>query len=457
MKKLYTIGTVLKASLALLFIVTVVKLEGQVPQGFNYQAIARDGSGNPITGATIKVKLSVLSDTLGFKASGAGVYVWEEEHINVKTNAFGLFTVVLGLGTKMQGSAGTFSAINWSSGPLFIGTKIFYPSTYKIMGSARLWTVPYAMTAGGVSGTIPKLGINGTTGNLDEALFEVKNNIGQTVFAVYSEGVRVYVDNGTAKGAKGGFAVGSFGSAKAPSQNLMTVSNDSVRIYVDETAAKGSKGGFAVGGFNTAKGTVNEFMFMTPDNYFVGHNSGTKIDLGKYNSTLGFESGQNLTNAWNNVFVGYKSGFSTTSGGSNVFLGNSAGYLNTLGNYNIFLGRSSGYNNTEGWGNIFLGDYSGYQTSTGDQNVIIGDLAGFNNTTGSTNVFLGASSGNANTTGSFNNYIGYQAGYNSSTGLYNTYIGYQSGYSSAAATGSNNIAMGSRQAILRLREAIIFQ
>jgi len=48
----------------------------QVPQGFNYQAIARDGSGNPITGATIKVKLSILSDTSGFYFGTGGTYIW---------------------------------------------------------------------------------------------------------------------------------------------------------------------------------------------------------------------------------------------------------------------------------------------------------------------------------------------------------------------------------------------
>ena len=98
----------------------------QVPQGFNYQAIARDGSGNPITGATIKVKLSILSDTTGFYASGTGTYIWEEEHLNVKTNAFGLFTVVFGdpSATQTSGSATSFSAINWTVTPLYIGTKI---------------------------------------------------------------------------------------------------------------------------------------------------------------------------------------------------------------------------------------------------------------------------------------------------------------------------------------------
>jgi hypothetical protein len=71
-------------------------LSSQIPQGFNYQAIARDVSGNPITNATIKVKLSILTDTTGFFASGSGTYFWEEEQTNVKTNAFGLFTVVFG-------------------------------------------------------------------------------------------------------------------------------------------------------------------------------------------------------------------------------------------------------------------------------------------------------------------------------------------------------------------------
>ena len=188
----------------------------QVPQGFNYQAIARDGSGNPITGATIKVKLSVLSDTTGFYASGSGAYIWEEEHLNVKTNSFGLFTVVFGdlSATKTLGTANSFSAIDWSQSPLFIGTKIANPTTYKNLGSAKLWSVPYSMVSGDLAGPLKKLAVTGETSVMDEALFEVKNNTGQTVFAVYNEGVRIYVDDGIAKGVKGGFAIGGFGTDK---------------------------------------------------------------------------------------------------------------------------------------------------------------------------------------------------------------------------------------------------
>jgi len=85
-----------KLILSLLLSFPFYLLVSQVPQGFNYQAIARDASNNPITNATISVKLSILKDTAGFYPSGGGTYIWEEEHLGVKTNAYGLFTVVLG-------------------------------------------------------------------------------------------------------------------------------------------------------------------------------------------------------------------------------------------------------------------------------------------------------------------------------------------------------------------------
>ena len=89
---------------------------------------------------------------------------------------------------------------------------------------------------------------------MDEALFEVKNKSGQTVFAVYNEGVRVYVDDGAAKGSKGGFAIGGFGTEKGVSQQYFIVNPDLIRMYVDDNPAKGAKGGFALGGFSASKG-----------------------------------------------------------------------------------------------------------------------------------------------------------------------------------------------------------
>lgn len=418
-------------------------LNAQVPQGFNYQAIARDATGNPITGATIKVKLSILSDTTGFYATGSGVYIWEEEHVNVKTNAFGLFTLTFGnpLAAKIQGSAPSFNSIPWVPGPVYMGVKVANPTIFKQMGSAKLWSVPYALVASSVSGTLGRLAITSTTPSLDEALFEVKNNTGQTIFAVYNEGIRAYVDNG-AKGSKGGFAIGGFGTAKAPSQPFMMITPDSARIYVNESLAKGSRGGFAVGGFTPGKGTTSEFMYMSPDNYFIGHSSGQSVTTGVYNSTLGYYSGHSLTSGSSNVFVGYQSGYSTNTGSSNIFIGTTSGYYNTSGYWNIMLGRATGQYNTTGYANIAIGDYAGNKNTIGFDNVMVGDYAGGNNTTGSQNVFMGASAGLRNVSGQKNTYIGFNAGYSgaSASGSNNIFIGAEAGYNNT--TGFDNIAVG---------------
>ena len=54
---------------------------------------------------------------------------------------------------------------------------------------------------------------------VDEALFAVVNTTGDTVFAVYSGGVRINVDASPLKAAKGGFAVGGFSSGKGSLTN----------------------------------------------------------------------------------------------------------------------------------------------------------------------------------------------------------------------------------------------
>ncbi|TAL63383.1 MAG: hypothetical protein EPN88_12395, partial [Bacteroidetes bacterium] len=293
-------------------------LSSQVPQGFNYQALAGDASGNPIKNTDLQVKISILSDTL------VPVVVWEELHSTVRTDGRGVFSLVVGSGVRQETSTVmAFDQINWSP-TSYIKTQIYYQGNWKSMGSAKLWTVPYAMVANNFSGTLKKLAVTGETVNMDEALFEVKNKTGQTVFAVYNEGVRIYVDDG-AKGAKGGFAIGGFGTAKSPSMNLLVVNTDSIRAYIDTNPAKGAKGGFAIGGFGVAKAPGEEylritrdstrisvkepvkgakggfaiggftgykgssqFVQITPLNYFIGQEAGTSITTGVYNSFMGF-------------------------------------------------------------------------------------------------------------------------------------------------------------------------
>jgi trimeric autotransporter adhesin len=464
-------------------------LTSQIPQGFNYQAIARDGSGNPITGASMQVKIGILSDTI------ANIMVWEELFNPVKTNAFGMFNIVVGTGVKQSGSAGTFSAIDWTKTPLFFRTSIYYPGSWKVMGTSKLQSVPYSMVAANLEGTLPYVGVAGNTSTQDSALFVVRNNTGQIVFAVYNEGVRIYVsdtlnskgrakggfaigsfdkskgtsqplfvvgtdsirayidDNGT-KAVKGGFAIGSFNTSKTLNQQYLTVNNDSIRMYINDAATKSVKGGFAIGGFNTSKGSNTQYLKVTHDSTRIITADSTKgfgvsnlksgnplgyLRLTPLNYFIGHQAGRSITTGLYNSVLGYQSGYALNSGNSNSFIGYKAGYSNTSGNYNVFIGNNSGYFN-KGSMNTFIGFISGQYNQTGYYNTFVGDSSGFSNTSGYDNTFLGGRAGCSNSTGYFNIFAGSQAGYRNTTGSYNTAFGTSALYSNSK--GSGNVANG---------------
>ncbi|OFY63512.1 MAG: hypothetical protein A2Y71_12190 [Bacteroidetes bacterium RBG_13_42_15] len=235
----------------------------QIPQGFNYQAIVRDGSNEILANKDMTITIGLHAD------SGTGTLLWEEEH-DVTSNQFGLVSMIVGEGNRTDGTKLLFTDIDWSEQKVYLETKVEYPSgTYNVMGTAQIWSVPYSLVAKDVEGPLEleKLGITGTTTEFDEALFEVKNHSGQTVFAVYNEGVRIYVDDGS-KGPKGGFAIGGFATGKTPSQPYLIVNPDTVRIYINQTG-KGVKGGFAIGGYGTDKADPQNFLFISDDSVRV--------------------------------------------------------------------------------------------------------------------------------------------------------------------------------------------
>lgn len=288
----------------------------------------------------------------------------------------------------------------------------------------------------------------------DSPLFEVKNKLGNTVFAVYNNGVRIYVeDDAPYKGLKGGFAIGGFNPAKGGYTNdYMWVTPDSVRVYVDNSVAKGQKGGFAIGSFNPAKGTVPiTLTHLTDLNYLIGHEAGAAITTGKYNTFFGYQAGRNTTGGtpsgftypgWANVFIGYQTGFNNTTGYKNVFLGYQAGQDNTDGYFNTFIGNATGANNTTGVKNTFVGNESGEVNMTGSYNTFYGYNSGIL-TTASYNTFVGADCGFNNSTGTQNTYVGSHAGeyFNGSN---NTFIGTAAGRNYATLrTGNYNIFIGS--------------
>ncbi|MBU0763834.1 MAG: hypothetical protein KJ607_03250, partial [Bacteroidetes bacterium] len=117
-----------------------------------------------------------------------------------------------------------------------------------------------------------KLSVKGdASSGINEAIFSVVSPAGDTLFAVYPQGTRVYVEDEQAKatGNRAGFAVGGFSLSKGTTTNeYLRVTPDSVRIFVtDDPGAKasGNRGGFAVGGFSLSKGLTNEYLRVTPD------------------------------------------------------------------------------------------------------------------------------------------------------------------------------------------------
>ncbi|MCX6334782.1 MAG: tail fiber domain-containing protein [Bacteroidia bacterium] len=281
----------MKTKLSLLFLVSCFFYLGtaQVPQGFIYQAIARDGSGNILPNTPLQAMMYVQSLSTG------GTIFWKELHSTITTNSFGLFTLVVGTGTRQtESTVATFNLIDWSVTPKYLRTEIYYSGSWKDMGTSQLMSVPYSMTAGDLAGSVDKLAVKGTTSGLEEALFEVKNKDGQTVFAVYNEGVRVYVSNG-AKAVKGGFAVGGFGTDKAESTKYLFVGKDSVRIYLDTNPlTKKLKGGFAVGGYDITKGIIQDYLDVNSDSVriYIDSDPATKklkggFAVGGYDMTKG--------------------------------------------------------------------------------------------------------------------------------------------------------------------------
>ena len=150
MKK--SIITLFSAMLILLF---VGQLSAQSPEGFNYQAVARNSSGVLIATHAVGVKINI------HQSSSSGMVVYSETFAPT-TNQFGLFTVAIGQGTVVSGS---FNTIVWSSGDYWLEVLLDPTggTSYVSMGAAQLLSVPYAMYANN-AGTSGITGATGPTG-----------------------------------------------------------------------------------------------------------------------------------------------------------------------------------------------------------------------------------------------------------------------------------------------------
>ena len=132
---------------------------GQAPEGFKYQAVVRDAGNTILNNQAVGMRMTIQQGSIG----GTMVY---QETFAPTTNAYGLVNLEIGSGTVVSGD---FTTIDWSAGPYFIETAIDINggTSYVIMGTSQLMSVPYALyakTSGNGAGPQGPAGANGTNG-----------------------------------------------------------------------------------------------------------------------------------------------------------------------------------------------------------------------------------------------------------------------------------------------------
>lgn len=140
MKKTYTVALMV---LTLLFAAGETGYgQGSVPAGINYQAVARDNNGKEVINTDIEVRFSIR------EASPLGTIVYQEVHNDVTTSKYGVFSLVIGKGTWVSGTAATFADIDWSTANHYLQVEVKFENIFMDMGTMQFMAVPYALYAG---------------------------------------------------------------------------------------------------------------------------------------------------------------------------------------------------------------------------------------------------------------------------------------------------------------------
>ena len=108
-------------------------------QGMNYQAVARDASGQIIANLPISLKISLVSK------NGAQAEYFSETH-QVQTDNNGLFKIIIGEG---KDASGKLSEVPWSKDQVWLNIALDTKGgkNYNLVSSAKLLSVPYAFHA----------------------------------------------------------------------------------------------------------------------------------------------------------------------------------------------------------------------------------------------------------------------------------------------------------------------
>ena len=221
--------------LMLIALLAIVSAGTMAQNSFNYQAVIRDGC-KVLENKSVNLRLSLMQ----------GDSVYYQELQSVTTNAYGNVSVNVGEGEGLRGS---FATIPWESMGVMLQVEVSTDgANFTNMGAMQIQPGPYAFYAARTTVIQPSEATN-------DPIFQVKDNDGNLLFAVYETGVKVYVDkDDSGKAAKSKFAVAGRTSSKGELP-MLTINADGSTVYVDDNADKAAKSRFAVAG-RSAKGNA---------------------------------------------------------------------------------------------------------------------------------------------------------------------------------------------------------
>ena len=162
--KFTTFKTIL---IALVFTINANDLFSQTTNGIFFQAVARDNFSNPAKDRKIYVQSSIIQTT------PTGTKVLTEEH-QANTDATGVFSISLGNGVRVGGTASGLTTIDWSKGPFYLNLKVAitpiggnsnwdYTTEWVDMGTTSFGAVPFALYSASSAKVDDKLNANDTT------------------------------------------------------------------------------------------------------------------------------------------------------------------------------------------------------------------------------------------------------------------------------------------------------
>ena len=133
----------------LFFFIFFTTLHAYAQTGIFFQAIARDNTSNPAKDRKLYVQTNIIQSTT------TGTIVLTEEH-ETFTDAFGIFSIMVGSGRRVGGTVTSLSTIDWAKGPYYLNIKIVitpvgvgagwdYTKEWVDIGTTIFGAVPFAL------------------------------------------------------------------------------------------------------------------------------------------------------------------------------------------------------------------------------------------------------------------------------------------------------------------------